>query len=115
MNLISFLRALLFSHLRLNIDDEGGGAPAPDYGNDFTPDGDDAAAPEAAPEAPSAEPEAAPEAAKAEPEAAKAEPETPEGEKHSPMIPKARFDEVLAKNRELQAQLQTRAAQQEQA
>tara|TARA_R110001592_G_scaffold114618_1_gene314587 strand:- start:499 stop:1455 length:957 start_codon:yes stop_codon:yes gene_type:complete len=67
---------------------------------DFT----DEAEPEAAPEAePEAEPE--PVAAEAEPEVeAQAEPE-PEPEKKSPMIPKARLDEALQKQKALQKQL----------
>ena len=69
---------------------------------DFTEE----AEPEAEPEV-EAEPEPEPVAAEAEPEVeAQAEPEPePEPEKKSPMIPKARLDEALQKQKALQKQL----------
>lgn len=110
MNIAKLLKFALFHALHLGVVEAGGGAPEPDYGNDFTPDGEDA--PEAPPaplEAPAVEEKPAAEA----PEAPAVEDKPADESRPSPMIPKARFDEVLAKNKELQAQLQARQEQQQ--
>lgn len=89
----------------------GAGAPAADRGDDFTPSETSPAQPAQA-ETSQAQPEQA-ETSPAQPEQAETKPaETKQAE--SPMIPKARLDEVLAKNRELAAQLQQRQQQQAQ-